>query len=95
MKSFKDIFEAKLYLERKGFPCYYGDSLPYDQIANIFKNKSFVQSRPLKDDSFEAEYHLIELSELICKINPSQPLPIRSLLRIIEWCATKAIYWND
>lgn len=46
------------------------------------------------DPQFRAEGALLELSELICEINPSQNLPIRILLLIIEWCADKAIYWK-
>jgi hypothetical protein len=32
--------DAKVYLESKGFPCFYGETLSYVQIANIFKNKN-------------------------------------------------------
>jgi len=44
------------------------------------------------DYHFRAEYSLLELSEAICKINPSQKLSIRILLKIIEWCVGKTIY---
>ena len=38
-----DNHDAKIYLESVGFPCFYGETLTYIEIANIFKNKGFVK----------------------------------------------------
>ena len=35
----KTTADAKIFLGSMGFPCFYGDTLSYVQIANIFKNK--------------------------------------------------------
>jgi len=59
------------------------------ETIDDFKSDDFKS-----DSHFRAEYSLLELSESICEINPSQKLPIRFLLRIIEWCVNKAIYWK-
>jgi hypothetical protein len=41
----KDSHDAKIYLESVGFPCYYGETLSYVQIANIFKNIGFIKEK--------------------------------------------------
>ncbi len=44
--------DAKLFLKRRGFPCFHGETLTYIEIAHIFKNKK-INEGPEKPD-FEA-----------------------------------------
>lgn len=65
-------------------------------MENKFKMNLYQQLvEEFNDGSqFKAESALLDLTEHICEIHKKQQLPISILIRIIEWCAHKAIYWN-
>lgn len=66
-------------------------------IEHIKTNKSCLEQLIQgfkKEPQFRAECALLDLTECICEINKKQVLPIRILIRIIQWCADKAIYWE-
>ena len=67
------------------------------KMENKFKKTNLHQQlvEEFNDDpQFKAEGALLDLTECICEINKRQQLPIRMLIRIIEWCTHKAIYWR-